>query len=218
MAGFWDVNSITAENLNKVGPLFDGVVGTNGQYQDLYAAMVSPSGPQWKRVLLIPGATLSQALTLSSSHNSGCIVNVGPKYLPISTAYAWTIQADDFRIEGIDIRNSAGVALTVTGARMQATRCTFNYSSSHGLFLSGGSSHYLWSCMAYGNGGDGFRIAAGLAVVTVIGCHSQGNTGYGLRDLAASGSQLIAVGNTVWGNTAGQITTTSTLLAANKTS
>ena len=54
---------INAANMEKLGPWFDCVVGTDGKYIDLKAAL----DDGYKRIMLAAGATLSANVTLSSA-------------------------------------------------------------------------------------------------------------------------------------------------------
>ena len=107
---FWDSNDQTADNLARLGPIADGVVGTDGKYADLYEAVITAG---WKRILLAPGAFLSQDLTIAADYGfivgnqHGRIINLGSNNIFLNGNY--------WRLEGFQVHNGSGVGITNTG-------------------------------------------------------------------------------------------------------
>jgi len=216
--GFWDTYGITPENMNLLGPLVDGIVGTNGEYQDLYEAMVDPAGPLWKKVIVTTGCTMSQDVTLTSGYAGGCIVspggviNIGAKKL--------TIGCDDFMLRNVAIGSTTGDSLVLTEDRTYLHNVSILSSGGIGIKIEvsgGGGNHRIEQCLIYNSAGDGVEIA-NPSWVTMIGCRIQANGGYGVDDNNASTTFTIFVANIITGNSSGQLDSVSTLVAANKTS
>ena len=213
---------MTDANMAKLGPLADGVVGTNGQYTDLYQAMIDPAGPMWKRVLVVAGAVMSRDVVIPAggAYTAASIIGIGGYPVSIGGGYQLSIAADDVFVDCIKLSGAVGKPnITISGNRARLHRVYSLYATTvagHGIAVTVGSHFYFIECYTYGNGGNGISLSSG-SIATVLACHSQGNTGWGLYDASGSGNNLVALGNVIWGNTAGQISTTSTIVAANKT-
>ena len=217
MSGFWDINGISPENMNRLGPLVDGIVGTNGQYQDLYEAMVDPAGPLWTKVIVCAGCTMSQDVLLGAAYQSGCIVSLG-QLVEIGRKKL-TIDCDDFIMRNVLIRSTTGDGLVLSEDRTMLDGVSILYSGGYGIKIEsagGGGYHKIINSVVYDNGDDGIEIANGMSVY-IAGTKIQANAGYGIDDNNASTTAVQMLGNLVTGNTLGQIDSVSTLIAANRT-
>lgn len=218
---YWDTHNLTANDLAKLGPLVDGVVGTSGQYQDLWAAMIDPAGPMWKRVFVVPGAVMSQDVVIPSggAYNGASIIGVGGQAVPITGGYQLSIVSDDVYVDRVKLSGATGRPnITISGSRARVNRVFSFYSTTaagHGIQVTAGTGCYFTECYCYGNGGDGFRLVGG-SIANLTTCQSQGNTGWGVNDLTVVGNAIIVHGCLLWGNTAGALNTVSTIVAANK--
>ena len=201
--GFWDTNTITPENMNLLGPLVDGIVGTNGEFQDLYEAMIDPGGPGWNHVIVTVGCTMSQDVTIPNSKGACSIigletvVDIGSKKL--------TIEADDCLLFGIRIDNTTGDCLEISGQRCHVVGCHFLYVGAKGIYLSGGDYHVIDRCTIYDAGDDGVAIVDGV-IAWLTTNRIQACDAWGVDDDNA-GDNVIYIANFITGNTSGNLST-----------
>lgn len=173
--GFWDTASVSADNLARLGPFVDGIVGTNGKYSVLNDAVASG----WTRILLATGASLNANLTLSARTS---IIGLSPS-VTVTGNYALNVVASDCYFEGFAISNNSGVGFYVTGSRARFYRVDALNCLSHGFhFNAGWGDHEMNMCLAFANGGDGVRCEVNNPV-RISQLRSQSNTGWGLNDL-----------------------------------
>lgn len=199
MAGFWDANDITPANMNKLGPIIDGVVGTNGEYQDIYAAMLDPGGPQWTKVFITDGAIMSQACAFTAGDE--WLIGVGYA-MRITGDYALSFAGAGAIIIGIGRSTITSPGILITGDRAHIERCVFLNCTSHGLHLnSANGNHHLHHIVSYGNGGDGIRFEQSGDDAMLTNIRSQTNTGYGINNV--NNARICAASGLLNGNTAG---------------
>lgn len=207
--GFWDINNITAANLNRLGPWADEIVGTDGNYASLNAAVAAGA----RRIVLADGAYLSTGLTLASA-SGGFIVNLSPQLLTLG-AYGIAVTAGSWRFQGFRLYNGSGVGIYVFSS---AGYCEFvnievRQFTSHGLQIEVTNDHFISGSKFLLNGGSGIRIGSSPVAVRAIGNMSYGNTGYGFYD---GGNKAMLIGNRLDGNTAGAIYGTPAVDVGNK--
>jgi len=206
--GFWNVNTQTAANFNRLGPWVDEIVGTNGNYQSLNSAIAAGK----RKILIDDGAYLSAALTINIP-TGGFIVSLGHGLHDLGS-YPITIASGNWYLEGFQIDGATGVGILVSGGRVEASRIWCRNNSSHGFQItSADNDHAFFGCYFDSNGGDGLRIGSGASGVRVLGGHLYGNTGYGVTDQANSS---ILVGNRMDGNSSGAISGTPWIDVGNK--
>ena len=166
---FWTTNPITAANLDKLGPLVQGIVGTNGEYQDLYEAMVDPAGPQWSRVIALDGCTMSQDVTIPSASYQGCIIGMGRQAITLGHKKL-RIEASDFLLKNIKITNATGNALEIAEDRCWIDQVCILYAGGIGIKFDsalGGDIHHLTNSVIYDCGDDGIEIDDGVQVSVI---------------------------------------------------
>ncbi len=203
MSTYWETNKIKPETLARLGPFLDGIVGTNGEYQDLYAA-INTGG--WKYIMLATGATLSQDLTISAA--GGFIVAFYPTESLNLGAKKITITGNYWHLEGFKL-SGAGAALEIQSNNITASRIAVVSATSHGLYLNTSGTDLSFSqCVFRSNGGDGVRIATTSSRNRFTNCRIDNNGGYGINALIGSGdAAAIAGACRLTGNTSGSHST-----------
>lgn len=204
MAGFWESNSLTVDNMSKLGPFVDGIVGTDGKYSVLNNAIAAG----WTKMLLSTGASLNADLTLGSN------VSIISRHTTVSIAgnFCINVAGNDCYLEGLSISNNTGKGIYVTGQRVRMFRVIASYCLTHGIHLNSSATgdHELISVLAFANTGDGINIAASN-YTRIICSRAQSNTGWGVNDL----SNVVQMSSSlVYGNTAGQISGTKTYVSS----
>jgi hypothetical protein len=199
--GFWDGASVSADNLARLGPFVDGIVGTTGKYSVLNDAISAG----WTRILLASGASLNANLTLTGQTS---IIGLSPS-VTIAGNYQINVQASDCYFEGFKLTNNTGVGFYVTGARARFFRVSAQSCLSHGFHLNAAwGDHELMACLAYANGGDGVRCETNN-YTRIMMLLSQSNVGWGVNDL----TNVVQIScSYIVGNTAGQRSGTSTYI------
>lgn len=193
---FWDGGTpISADNLARLGPAWDGVVGTDGKYSTLNGAISAG----WRKIILAQGASLNANLTISTQYTSIVALQ---SIVIVAGNFALNVTGYDCYFEGFRISNNTGVGFYVTGSRNRFFRCVAESCSSHGFhFNAGGGDHEMISCIAKSNGGDGVRLeASNGARISML--RAQSNTGYGVRDVSGIVQMSCSLINT---NVAGQL-------------
>jgi len=216
---FWTTNPITAANLDKLGPLVDGIVGTYGEYQDLYEAMIDPAGPQWKKVIVTDGCILSQDVTIPSASYQGCIIGFGRKQITLGGSKKLRIEASDFLLRNIKISNAVGNALEIAEDRCWIDEIGILYAGGIGVWFDsslGGDLHRITNSVIYDCGDDGIEIDDSVNV-SVFGTRIQACSGWGIDDNNSTALNSTFVGNILNGNSLGGLSSNSTLIAANRT-
>lgn len=209
--GFWDpATEITAARLNAMGPIMQGIIGTNGEYQDIWAAMVDPGGPQWTKAFIVPGAIISRDTTLPTGDTHLIAMGFG---VPITGNFVLTIAGDGSLFKGIRRTTTTGVGFNVTASRTKFDQCLAISNSSHGWhFNSAVGLHMMSNCISYGNGGDGVRIETVNDHAMITNLRSQANTGYGLNNV--NNARVSAATSHFNGNTGGSWNGSSTYRSA----
>jgi len=215
MAGFWNTNKITAPHMNRLGPLVDGVVGTDGEYTDLYTAMGDPAGPQWNRVLVVPGATLNTDLAKASSSN-GCILGIGSQAIT-GTGKITLTDTTRWIIENIILTNTACAngAINILGATSYYNiidNCVVSNPDGQGIYVSGDRTRII-DCRIYSAADDGIEIAAGVTLTWINSPYIHNGAAWGILD--NSNKAHISDGVIV-GNASGQISGTNTYHSNNQ--
>ena len=217
---FWATQNLTQENLDKLGPLVDGIVGTNGQYQDLYEAMSDPGGPQWNRVFVLPGATLSDHV-VKTSVNYVAIIGIGKievggtKCIILNNCKVGVIE--NIRLDNVVTGAHAGAIASIgaSGERNRIKHCSVYGSDAIGIYLEN-EFNWLIDCIIDSCAGDGVDIAAGSPNPNWISqCKIIGNGGWGIQDNA---DNCFITDNIVTGNSSGQIDSSSSYEHNNKES
>lgn len=86
------------------------------------------------------------------------------------------------------------------------TNCIFSNNGNHGLLCGNSNRHYLLdNCISYGNGGDGFNMAAAQVdgIAQFKNNIASSNTGYGYNFPTARGNPML--NNVDYNNTAGRV-------------
>ena len=206
MSTYWSTNQINATTMARLGPYIDGFVGTDGEYQDLYAA-VNTGG--WKRIIVTPGCTMSANLTLSA--NDGFIWSFDMYWAVAinSSTRRITISGDRWHFVGVRLDTpSGGDGITVTGSSFLMERSSVVSGSARGILLSGGNDHVITNdCRIMNNSGDGIEISSGVDRCRIYGNRISGNGAWGIDD----NSGIVIEGcNYLLGNTSGARSTSST--------
>ena len=203
-------------NLNRLGPLVDGIVGTGGEYTDLYAAMGDPAGPQWNRVLVVPGATLNTDL-LKTSVNRGCIIGVGMQLIT-GTGRIMLVDTSQWQIENIRLTNTvctgAG-AFNIIGANSYDNiikNCWAYNPDAKGIYITGDRSRIL-DCRVYSAADDGIDIDAGVDITWIREALITGGAAWGIQDNSDKAHILDCI---ITGNASGQIDGTDTYHSNNQ--
>jgi len=205
MSTYWSTNAITATTMARLGPYIDGFVGTDGEYQDLYAAVMTGG---WKRIIVTPGCTMSANLTLSAS--DGFIVSFDYYWAVTinSNSKRLTVSGDRWMLKGFKINTpSGGDGLVVTGTDIVMDGIGIISGSARGIFLNGGDNHVITMCKIQSNGDDGVEISSGVDRCRIHRNHINGNGAWGIDDNSGS---MIEGGNYLGGNTSGGRSTSST--------
>jgi len=213
--GFWNTNKITPDNLNRLGPLVDGVVGTGGKYTDLYAAMGDPAGPQWNRVFVVPGATLNTDLAKASS-NYGCILGIGAVAIS-GTGKITLTDTTNWIIENIKLANTVAAdgAYNIVGASSaynSIINCFAYNPGGQGIYISGENTRINY-CKIYSAADDGIEIAAGVNITWINNCFIISGAAWGILDNSDKAHISDCV---VTGNASGQIDGTNTYHSNNQ--
>lgn len=191
---FWCSNPTIATNLARLGPYMDGIVGTDGEYQDLYAA-INTGG--WTKMYIAPGATLSQNLTISGAN--GWIVSHRHDHGMVLNDYKITVTGNYWYFEGIKLYGGAA-GWELQGAAYNMDRCCVDGGSSHGLYINSSyGANLIRGCRFIGNGGDGLKISSGSGYNRIDACDLSGNAGYGINTAATN--YPIVSGGAIYGNT-----------------
>jgi len=187
--GFWDTNSINASNLNRLGPLVDGVVGTGGQYTDLYEAMTDGSGPQWNRVFVVDGATINGNV-YKDGVARGCIIGVGMQSLTgtgeirLNDCTEWHIE--NIRLNSTDTTAAAFTLQGSSGAYNILRRCWAYQSGYNGFYITDAQRNRLIDCRAYDCDHSGVNISATVGITWIRGLYSSNNDINGIDDRGSS--------------------------------
>lgn len=198
---------VNATNLEKLGPWFDCVVGTDGRYTDLKAAIDAG----FYKIVIIGGATLSADLTIPSAAANGFIWSPHqPGGGPNLGAKAIELQASNFMLAGFELNgggSKAGAGLTISGTvgNTHIERMGFNDFLGAGIaFTTTGNGHVITACSILDNGGDGIITSSGASAIFIVGGNTiYGNGDYGVDDTGADYS--VIMGNRIANNTSGQI-------------
>lgn len=202
---------ITDDLIHSLWGVIDGWVGTGGKTTDLYVAVNTYN---WNRILLTEGATLSQALTISTA---GTFI-VSPYALgELSLGQPGiSITANNVRLAGFHIEAPTGVGITIGGSAVGANleRVSVNDAFTHGLHITTtGNDHVVRNCEFTNSNVSGIKIQSGASGVRVLGSMCYGNQAYGIDD--QSNSSMI-VGCRLDGNVSGAINGTPAGDAGNK--
>ena len=128
------------------------------------------------------------------------------------------IEASDFLLKNIKITNATGNALEIAEDRCWIDQVCILYAGGIGIKFDsalGGDIHHLTNSVIYDCGDDGIEIDDGVQV-SVINVRSQANTGCGIDDNNTA-TYCFFIGNNLTGNTGTNLSTVSTLVAANRT-
>lgn len=217
---FWTGSTpVSVDNLARLGPQADGFVGTDGAYGDLYDAMGDPAGPQWRRVVVLPGATLGTDLSISSA-NYGRIVTLGGGPMLIGGTGKLTFtDCIGWALDGLVLTSTACVGLPAisflgsAGNRNTIRNCWVYNSTGGGIYTRNHTTR-IESCLVITAAGNGIEVdAATRAPIWITQCNVWGCGGWGIVD-GINNSHIIDCD--VTGNTAGQISTTSAYAHNNK--
>lgn len=203
--GFWDANDINAARLNRLGPWFDEHVGTDGNYQDLKAALDAGK----TRIVLGVGAFLSADVVIST--NNGFIwspyeagrLNLG--------AFGIEIQGQNWRLAGFQLNGgSAQIKFNNASAALIALArvSVWNNTAGPGIWLAGaGGGGYVLidSCESVLNTTDGLLIASGYTNTRVIGGRYTNNGGYGVNDANGASTGALVLGCGLLANSSGRL-------------
>lgn len=197
---FWtDSTKISTANLERLGPFFDCVVGTEGRVTDLFTAYQTLGA---RRIVLLPGATLSADLTIQASgtviwcFDEATNINLGAKKILVNNTAIKVVLA------GLRLDGAGGGFEVAASAKVHFIRCAALNCTNDGFYLNGSASDHIFdSCIAQGNGRDGIRLSSG-SHARIVNSLITGNTGWGVNDLTNS---AIFTGGRIAGNTAGQI-------------
>jgi len=202
---WWDTHALAVSEMEKLGPFLDGIVGTEGKYTDLYAA-INTGG--WTRMIVTPTATLSANLTISS--HIGFIWALGQREGTVLSNYKITISGNYWKIVGIKLASGAA-GWELQGHDYDFENCAATGGSSHGLYLNSSSGGFIFrGCSFLSNAGDGIKIAVGSLYNQFVGCDSHGNTGYGVNSAVVGSGYSIFAGCRLGTNTAGSVSGTIT--------
>jgi hypothetical protein len=205
MSSYWQTNPINDTTLARLGPYLDGIVGTEGEYTDLYAA-INTGG--WKRMILTDSAILSQNLTISSS--IGFIWSLYSEEGRVFNDYKITVTGNYWKFVGIKLYGGAA-GWELQGNEYSMVNCSTISGSSHGLYLNSSSGGFKFmGCTFAANGGDGIKIASGSLYNLFVGCDSYSNTGYGVNSAVSGSGYPIFSGCRLGTNTAGSVNGTIT--------
>lgn len=194
--GYWP-NDWDNDTGHRLGPWFDGFVGTDGKTNDLYAAYVTEG---WRRIVLCAGAILSADLTISAND-----VYIWSPFHPRSLVLGGkkiTVSGSRCFLAGFKIDTASGVGIEISGD-CNLERIAVRDCGSHGIDVTSTDNDMVFRDLYIrSNGGDGVKIASGATNLRISNSFIWGNTGYGVND---GDNSSILVGNRLNGNTAGQI-------------
>jgi hypothetical protein len=195
---FWDSNDQTADNLARLGPIADGVVGTDGKYADLYEAVITAG---WHRILLAPGAYLSQDLTITT--NYGFIVGNQHGRIISLGAHNIFLNANYWRLEGFQLYNGSGVGITNTGNENYFAHISVNSYVRGFVFSPTGDDNQMFACTVDSCSSDGVLCQSGANRTRILGSTIINNGGWGVDDTGSDDALII--GNRIAGNSSGQV-------------
>jgi hypothetical protein len=211
---WWSTRKVTVANLDRVSPIADAIIGTEGEGTDINAAVTAGA----KRIILLPGAILTADLSLTASDGflvgfgSPSTIGLGAYQIDISGA-RWTLER--FRLQGAA---KSGIVVSGTAGLVFIDRVfitALTGASSHAIDLQSANADgsVITRVQAWSNGGDGLKIASGCNAVRAENNSLTSNTGYGVND---GSDASILVGNVLTGNTAGAINGTPDIDVGNK--
>lgn len=194
---------LNAANMEKLGPWFDCVVGTDGKYTDLKAALDGGH----KQIMLATGATLSADVTLSSgltliiSPYPARALNIGNASITVNANYC---KLQGFMLDGAGTHAGAGIILSGSASYTLLRDVLVDDFIGAGFDLATtGNENVLDCCESTGNGGDGVLVASGADYTRISNCLINNNGAYGVDDSAGGGS--IIIGCNLRGNASGQV-------------
>jgi len=199
--GYWDTHALTVDNMSRLGPFVDGIVGSEGKFSVLNDALAAG----WTRIIVSAGASMNAAVNITTAVS---IMAFHHGLVQITGNYPINVSGSDCYFEGFKIVNTAGVGFYVTGARARFYRMRVESCLSHGIhFNAAWGDHEVLMSNIYANGGDGIKIAASNPVRIAM-CRIQSNTGWGVND-ATNIVQITC--SQINANTAGQVNSTAVL-------
>lgn len=211
---YWDFNSIS-DGLEKCGPFMDCAIGTQGKYTSLNAAITAGH----TRIIVLPGATLTAALTISANNVSirGFMNALGS---PVDLGgYKIAVTGDNVYLSGFRIDGTSLTGLEIRGENARIENVSvINAGATAGLYMnSTAGNHLIFNCQFRDNDAvgtiDGILLTAAAGQYTrIIGCDCGSNGQYGINDAS---NAAIMVGNNCTGNGTGGINSSSTYVAAN---
>lgn len=207
---FWSANKLTTANLDRISPICDAYVGTDGYTTDINQAVADGH----KKIILLTGAILTGNLDLSA--NDGYLVAIGNRRSLALGSYTLTVSGDRWYISAFNINAPAGNCITVAAgaADLWLDNLDLTGAGAHGIEVVN-SSHILMTMIrAKSCVGDAVRCGASTAHNTLTFSHCYSNTGYGFNDLADAN---LVYGNDLTSNTAGAINGTPAVNVGNET-
>lgn len=212
---FWDGNDQTPDNLAKLGPWVDGIVGTDGVYSDLYEAYVTGG---WRRMIVTTGASLSADLTIAannvciwSPHHGNGLPELGSKRITITGS---GIVLAGFGLDGGGASAGAGIVIAGTAGDIHIERFkVIDYLGAGIQFTTNGNNHVIRNSTIMSNGGDGIITSAGASGIRIDGNIIYGNGDYGVDDVGAD--YTIIYGNRIAVNTTGTVNPGTNTIWAN---
>ena len=189
--------------IQSLGPVADGIVGTDGQYQDLYEAMEDAGGPQWTKVIAAVGCTMSQAVTLTSAVSIIALANrvsIGARVLRIEGANSF--------VSNIRIDSSTANGIEIDCSRVVISNCMIDDATGIGIKVETGDYIDIIGCNIYANGGDGIELDDGTRV-RCIRNRVQSNGGWGIDDNNSATNYTMFIGNFWGGNSSGELSTSA---------
>ena len=204
MSSFWQNNDFDDLTLARLGPFLDGVVGTEGEYTDLYAAIAAG----WTKMILTPSATLSQNLTISG-HN-GFIWSLHMHEFGALNDHKITVSGSYWKFVGIKLfAGAAGWELQ--GSNYDMINCSVVSGSSHGLYINSSNGGFKFlGCTFRSNAGDGIKIVSTSTYNDFVACDSHTNAGWGVNTAVTGSGFPIFAGCRLGVNTLGSANGTIT--------
>jgi len=203
---FWGVHPVTVENMDRVAPVFDVVVGTDGSTTDINAAVAAGH----TRIALVPGAALTANLVISASN--GVLFSLNARETLDIGAYQLQIAGSKWTLRGLKIDGAAGsYGLSLANTDIWVDQCAV-YNCWRGIQNTTASYNVISGCVSKDNGNDGIENAGFhhvLAFNRVID-----NGGYGVDDIS---NGCIVFGNVLTGNGSGAINGTPVVDVGNET-
>lgn len=203
---FWDTNGVSGANLERLGPWFDVVVGTEGRYTDLNAAVAAGH----TRIIITEGAVLTADLLLSGKSNGFIWGPHAPEAINLG---AYQIDAQNcshfhfggFRVQAVASKSGIVISGTSNGLVFSRVASNGHTGGGHGFeFTTSGHNNVLDGGEAIACAGDGVEISGTGDHQRITGGQYRSNTGYGID---SQGSALtVAIGARITGNGAGSTT------------